>query len=269
MSAYAVWGDSVDIVARVATPATSITVPAMKGSYLIKAVDHKGNESLNATIAVASIIRIPGFTNAQTISQPTWDGQGYTTEYNDEYEGIVLSVAPIGDNLVTNGADFTGDPTPTGWEPVYCTIESVAGGQEDNCLELTRVSDIQQYVYWLVTLVIGKSYRFSAWVKSGTAGDYAYVMGAKNAAYTYVYGIISGTSSSSWVLRTFDFVATEEASLVYLLKNGTGAGSILFDTVELYELGLSPTGSYILSDTVDLEGIYTARISASLGNKCY
>lgn len=45
----AIWSQSVVLVERVARPATSVTVPARDGTYLIKAVDKFGNKSTDAT----------------------------------------------------------------------------------------------------------------------------------------------------------------------------------------------------------------------------
>jgi len=50
-----VWSNSVLLVDKVARPATSITVAAQTGTYLIKAVDKLGNKSDNATGTTVSI----------------------------------------------------------------------------------------------------------------------------------------------------------------------------------------------------------------------
>jgi len=514
----AVWEDSIDIVERVAMPATSITVPAMVGSYLIKAVDYKGNESSIATIAKASIIRIPGFTNADTISQPTWSGTGAGADYDEDIGGIYLSPSPVGENLITNGSDFTsGTPgsndfdtddncvsrfrfeagatfthddkgdniltasanpptvstdykegsgsadleldniqyfsrtdtdlssdfpfksgtsngimsvcawfncesfatasdlnaivskydtgfsqrsfslrvkpsgdnhvvgvmigynsganyeeltlhgtslsldtwyhvtfsfdasdksyairlrdatgavlgtdvegtatndisytlapfligvqfyngsryigsrfdgkidevvvfkdvltadeataiasgdyveyaTPTGWAGEDCTLEAAGSGYEGDCLKLTSAAgDFQQANSTGIDLVVGKSYRLSAYVKSGTAGndDYMFVVDGD----TLTQGTVSDTSTTTWVSNSFDFDCTETPCYVKLRKSTSHAsspGTMFFDEVTMYELGIAEDGLYTLSDEVDLGGVYTARISASL-----
>ena len=77
-TAGASWSGAVDLIPKVARPATAVEVPARVGSYLIKAVDLIGIESTNATIIVSTISAIadlnvvetknehPGFTGAKT-----------------------------------------------------------------------------------------------------------------------------------------------------------------------------------------------------------
>ncbi len=51
----ATWGGSVDLISHIAKDATSITVPAMVGTYLLKAVDLGGRESSNAISVISNI----------------------------------------------------------------------------------------------------------------------------------------------------------------------------------------------------------------------
>jgi hypothetical protein len=55
------WQNSVSLVEKVSRPATSITVPARVGSYLIKARDKSGNYSANATIVSTNITEVGNF----------------------------------------------------------------------------------------------------------------------------------------------------------------------------------------------------------------
>ena len=69
------WQNSFPIVARISRPATSITVPARTGSYLIKAVDKLGNFSSNEAIITTNITSIGTFTNASTATEhPNFTG---------------------------------------------------------------------------------------------------------------------------------------------------------------------------------------------------
>jgi hypothetical protein len=71
----ATWGDSVSLVEKVARPATSITVPARTGSYLIKAVDKNGNYSSNESIIATNISTIGNFNVVATQTEsPTFAG---------------------------------------------------------------------------------------------------------------------------------------------------------------------------------------------------
>jgi hypothetical protein len=234
LTSGALWPDAIDIVAKVAKPSSSITVPAMLGSYLIKAVDYKGNESANATIALSSIIRIPGFTNAVTISQPAWSGTGSDTEYDAGIDGIILSYTTTGDNIIENGEDFTGDPIDD-WTVFDSTIASVSGGYSGNCLKVTKVSGTTQGASQLISpLTFEKSYILSARVKSGTSGDEAFGI------YLQEDGVanretIDGVTSNDWVKYTLAFRANETINKITLIKGTSTAGTMLFDSIELYE----------------------------------
>ena len=52
------WANSVSLVEKVSRPATSISVPARTGTYLIKAVDKLGNFSSNATAVISNVVSV-------------------------------------------------------------------------------------------------------------------------------------------------------------------------------------------------------------------
>jgi hypothetical protein len=69
------WADSISLVEKVARPATSITVPARTGSYLIKAVDKNGNYSSNESIIATNLTSIGNFNAVATQTEsPTFAG---------------------------------------------------------------------------------------------------------------------------------------------------------------------------------------------------
>jgi hypothetical protein len=69
------WANSVSLVEKVARPATSVTVPARVGSYLIKAVDKNANLSSNETIIATNISSIGNFNAIATQTEsPTFAG---------------------------------------------------------------------------------------------------------------------------------------------------------------------------------------------------
>jgi hypothetical protein len=78
------WANSVSLVEKVARPATSITVPARVGSYLIKAIDKNGNYSSNETIIATNVSTIGNFNAivSQTES-PTFLGTKTQTVVSD------------------------------------------------------------------------------------------------------------------------------------------------------------------------------------------
>ena len=69
------WQNSVSLVEKVSRPATSITVPARVGTYLIKAVDKLGNYSVNSTNIATNISAIGNFNSITTQSEhPSFAG---------------------------------------------------------------------------------------------------------------------------------------------------------------------------------------------------
>jgi len=69
------WANSVSLVEKVARPATSITVPARVGSYLIKAVDKNGNFSSNETVIATNVLAIGNYNAvASQTESPTFSG---------------------------------------------------------------------------------------------------------------------------------------------------------------------------------------------------
>jgi hypothetical protein len=69
------WANSVSLVEKVARPATSVTVPARVGSYLIKAVDKNGNFSSNETVIETNVLAIGNYNAvASQTESPTFAG---------------------------------------------------------------------------------------------------------------------------------------------------------------------------------------------------
>ncbi len=78
------WGNSVSLVEKVARPATSITVPARVGSYLIKAVDKNGNYSSNETVIATNVSAIGNYNAvASQTESPTFSGTKNNTIVSD------------------------------------------------------------------------------------------------------------------------------------------------------------------------------------------
>jgi len=63
------WQNSVALVEKISRPATSISVPARQGTYLIKAVDKLGNFSSNATAIVSNVTSVQNFNSIATQSE--------------------------------------------------------------------------------------------------------------------------------------------------------------------------------------------------------
>ena len=100
----ATWINSVSLVEKVARPATTVTVPARVGSYLIKAVDKAGNLSVNETIISTNLLAVGNFNSITTQTEsPTFSGTktnltvtgGELKMTSTSSEGIYLFSSPI------------------------------------------------------------------------------------------------------------------------------------------------------------------------------
>ena len=69
------WQNSVNLVSKISRPATSISVPARAGTYLIKAFDKLGNASSNATAIISNVTDVINHNAVATQSEhPDFDG---------------------------------------------------------------------------------------------------------------------------------------------------------------------------------------------------
>ena len=79
------WQNSVALVEKVSRPATSISVPARAGTYLIKAVDKLGNFSSNATAVISNVTSSLNFNAIATQSEhPSFSGTLTNTVITDD-----------------------------------------------------------------------------------------------------------------------------------------------------------------------------------------
>jgi hypothetical protein len=122
------WQNSIDLIDRIARPATSVTLPLLTGSYLIKAQDKLGNQSSNETIVTTNIASV-NFVNQTTINEHTAftgtkSGVELVTRDSTNYIGLTAT-GTIGDtatrvpatgtyefsNTIDLGAKFKGQFT--------------------------------------------------------------------------------------------------------------------------------------------------------------
>ena len=90
------WLNSVNLVTKVSRPATSITVPARVGTYLIKAVDKLGNFSSNATAVISNVVSAENFNAVSTVSEhPSFAGTKTNVSLSDD--AIVLNSSELFD----------------------------------------------------------------------------------------------------------------------------------------------------------------------------
>ena len=103
----ATYSDSIDIIDRVARPANTAVVPAMTGTYFIKAYDKTDNSSLNAAESVAIIDDIGGLNIIETIIEsPTFAGEKVECSVGDL--GLILDTSLDFDDLIDLFDDVTG-----------------------------------------------------------------------------------------------------------------------------------------------------------------
>lgn len=94
------WANSVSLVEKVARPATSCTVPARIGSYLIKAVDKNGNYSINESIIATTVTTVGNYNAIATSTQsPTFSGTK-TNVYVDENGYLRLDSSELFDSAI-------------------------------------------------------------------------------------------------------------------------------------------------------------------------
>jgi hypothetical protein len=136
------------------------------------------------------------------------------------------------DKHAKNGAFVHDVDPPNDWAGVNCTLLTIAGGQVGNCVEITRTGAGDQHVAQVVALTIGKIYKFSFYVKSGTSGNEAF----RGKIDQVVDFDIDGTSTANWVHYSGTFECDKVDPAIRLYKRTATAGTMLFDEVILYEL---------------------------------
>jgi hypothetical protein len=100
------WQNSVALVEKISRPATSISVPARQGTYLIKAVDKLGNFSSNATAIISNVTSALNFNQVATQSEhPTFAGTLTNTVITDN--AIELDSSELFDAASGNFDDET------------------------------------------------------------------------------------------------------------------------------------------------------------------
>ena len=104
----ATYANSIDIADKVSRPANTVIVPAMTGTYFIKAVDKVGNSSENAVSTVAIIESIKGLNLVSTSTQsPSFSGTKTNMVVVDG-NLLQLGTANLFDSVAGNFDDASG-----------------------------------------------------------------------------------------------------------------------------------------------------------------
>jgi hypothetical protein len=129
--------------------------------------------------------------------------------------------------MVSNG-NFS---VTTNWTPdATCTIASAAGGVDGNCLQVTRVSGATQQVSQALSgLVLGQTYELIFYVKSGSAGATAFIIGLYSGGWKLQ---VPGTSTAAWVRYSGPWVCDTATPGVYIVPS-MGAGTFLVDEISV------------------------------------
>ena len=142
------WQNSIDLVDRIGRPATSLTLPLLTGSYLIKAQDKLGNQSSNETIVTTNIASV-NFVNQTTINEHTGftgtkSGVELVTRDGTNYIGLTAT-GTVGDtatrvpatgtyefsNTIDLGAKFKGQFTASVTQFIEDVSEVFDNGRPD------------------------------------------------------------------------------------------------------------------------------------------
>ncbi|MFA5458053.1 MAG: hypothetical protein WC261_10525 [Synergistaceae bacterium] len=167
--------------------------------------------------------------------------------------GFLHSVAPGGETLGANGLNNpTFDSNTNYWNMGLSTLASVAGGQSNNCLEVTRVSGTYQFARQATWATIPansshKLYKYGGYVKSGTSNNEAFQLGLTY--YRPGDPAILGTSSGDWVAYSAYYTMGTPTYLFFdCNKYSETAGTMLFDEVFWKQVtDCAATGALIVS----------------------
>ncbi|TAL39628.1 MAG: hypothetical protein EPN97_02065 [Alphaproteobacteria bacterium] len=123
------WNSAIDLIARIAPDATSLSVPAAIGTYLVKAVDVGGRYSANPAVAATAVNGLPGQNAVLTVTEsPGFSGANTNTGVStgalqlagadsiDDWPDIdaVLNVDIGNDGVLTSGAYAFADSVDLG-----------------------------------------------------------------------------------------------------------------------------------------------------------
>lgn len=157
------------------------------------------------------------------------------------YIGAVGGGLTLGDEGLANPSF---DANTTGWTLTDCTVASVAGGQSNNCLEITRTGGYSQSATSAGVNGggLGSLAKYSAYVKSGTSG---------NELFTILLGgdyITGNNSSGSWVQYSKYRTYTAANHGLVLRKDSSTAGTMLFDEASVKQVtDVAATGLHLHS----------------------
>ena len=121
-------------IEKIARPATSAALPALSGTYLIKAYDKTGNESVTATSFVITASQLPSLGTSTTLTEnPSFSGSKNNTAIDypsnpDELRLFGMNAGQSGTYEFSNYIDLTTSRTATvSSEVVFTRVQTNAG----------------------------------------------------------------------------------------------------------------------------------------------
>ncbi len=125
-------------IEKIARPATSAALPALSGTYLIKAYDKTGNESVTDTSFVITASQLPALGVSSTLTEnPSFSGTKNNTAINyvsdpDELRLFGMNAGQSGTYEFSNYIDLTTSRTATVSSEVVFTRVQINSGLWDN-----------------------------------------------------------------------------------------------------------------------------------------
>ena len=100
------YSDAVTVVSKIPRPATSVVLPAVEGTYMIKAIDKSGNQSEQAATVILLAGDLVDFSNSETATE--------SPSFGGVHEGTGVARGAL-----TNLAAFAADPEQIKLEATY------------------------------------------------------------------------------------------------------------------------------------------------------
>ena len=273
----ATYSNSIDLAPKVSRPANTVIVPAMTGTYFIKAVDKLGLSSINATSSVAIIDEIKGF-NAVATSTQNPDFAGTESDVASVDAALVLDTtlkfdhATTGDELLTNNDFSTGDFT--GWTYDSANVTPTLLGDGEVQISATNNYNLRQND---ISVTNGKSYILTVECTAIDAGDqFRIFVEATGGGSLGSVDPIDGVG-----VKHLIFTATSDSVDLYVGPNRLVAnphvasfkgftlkeGQTFDDMIGLFDGGggtVASSGIYDFDNIVDVGGVYTNHVTANV-----
>ena len=271
------YANAITIAEKISRPANTAVVPALTGTYFIKAVDKLGNASTNPASSVAIIEEIKGFNLVSTSTQsPTFGGDEDSVASVENTLVLDTTInfdhATTGNELLTNHNFATGDFT--GWTYTSSNVTpTLLGGGEVQISAINNATFKQQNI----AVTSGKQYLVSIECTAITAGDqFTFFVSATGGSQLAALSPIDGigvkhllfTATSSSVDLFVGPNRNINPPMVASFKGFTLKETQTFeDMVGLFDGGggtVASSGIYDFDNIVDVAGVYTNHVTANV-----